>query len=624
MNDPRDFFENLVYEDLDQRRYTQQSPIMPDVWIRYGMKPHERHELLMVPNWHITPAYLASELEDSLEREARSGFDPKPWRRPQDKESKPLIAFNQNVVVASLWFDELVRVVLPLSYWWRRYILKPLNATGTPFAELAKKPAELRKILQAGLADGQFGPDVRWLTRVVGVLATIARLKKPKPLDDVKKDLNGLAKRVADLLVALPPWKERENDPVFSVNLNRDASVTLHDSVRAIKADAAQNLFNVRGDNIRWAVVDSGVDAGHPAFVDERGSRRVKATYDFVHIRELLAAKPRDLDDENKLSELRKLFPCLEDAAMVATLRLLLEERAAEKRRGAFVDRVIDWDHVEPFIKVTDADEGYVNSLHPHGTHVAGIIGADWRSDEDSSKTVFAGVAPAIQLYDLRVLDGKGEGKEFPIMSALQFVRHLNQRKGYVELHGVNLSFSIKHDVANYACGRTPVCDEAARLVASGVVVVAAAGNYGRARYLTPDGLDDEGFRTVSITDPGNADSVITVGATHRRDAHTYGVSYFSSRGPTGDGRIKPDLVAPGEKIRSTIPHKKYDRFDGTSMAAPHVSGAAALLLQRYSELIGQPAQVKEILCRTATDLGRERYFQGAGLLDILRALQSV
>ena len=59
-------------------------------------------------------------------------------------------------------------------------------------------------------------------------------------------------------------------------------------------------------------------------------------------------------------------------------------------------------------------------------------------------------------------------------------------------------------------------------------------------------------------------------------------------------------------------------------MAAPHVSGAAALIMARHSELINQPRRVKEILCKTATDLGRERYFQGAGLLDILRALESI
>ena len=65
-------------------------------------------------------------------------------------------------------------------------------------------------------------------------------------------------------------------------------------------------------------------------------------------------------------------------------------------------------------------------------------------------------------------------------------------------------------------------------------------------------------------------------------------------------------------------------RLDGTSMAAPHVSGAAATLMARHSELIGHPPRVKHILCSTATDLGRERYFQGHGLVDILRALQSM
>ena len=59
-------------------------------------------------------------------------------------------------------------------------------------------------------------------------------------------------------------------------------------------------------------------------------------------------------------------------------------------------------------------------------------------------------------------------------------------------------------------------------------------------------------------------------------------------------------------------------------MAAPHVSGAAAMLMARHAELIGEPAKIKEILCAAATDLGRERYFQGAGMLDVLRALQSV
>ena len=130
---------------------------------------------------------------------------------------------------------------------------------------------------------------------------------------------------------------------------------------------------------------------------------------------------------------------------------------------------------------------------------------------------------------------------EFAIIAALQYIRHMNDRYSFMTIHGANLSLSIPHDVRNFACGRTPVCNECERLVNSGVVVVAAAGNRGYQNFETAEGVF-EGYAAFSVTDPGNADGVITVGATHRFWPHTYGVSFFSSRGPTGDGRAKPDL----------------------------------------------------------------------------------
>jgi hypothetical protein len=204
----------------------------------------------------------------------------------------------------------------------------------------------------------------------------------------------------------------------------------------------------------------------------------------------------------------------------------------------------------------------------------------------------------------------------------LQFIRFLNARNSFFSVHGANLSLSIPHDVRNFACGRTPICNECERLVDSGVVVVAAAGNRGYQTFETKNGAF-ENYAAFSITDPGNADGVITVGATHRFWPHTYGVSFFSSRGPTGDGRLKPDLVAPGERIRSCV-LDGWAELDGTSMAAPHVSGAAAMLMARYSELIGQPRRIKKLLCEAATDLSRERTFQGNGMLDVLRAFQKI
>ena len=137
-------------------------------------------------------------------------------------------------------------------------------------------------------------------------------------------------------------------------------------------------------------------------------------------------------------------------------------------------------------------------------------------------------------------------------------------------------------------------------------MVVAAAGNRGFQKLTTIDGGVFESYAAFSITDPGNSESVITVGSTHGNWPHTYGVSFFSSRGPTGDGRVKPDLVAPGERVQSTITGGNNNEWGpefGTSMAAPHVSGAAAMLLARYEELIGQPRRVKQILCESASVL---------------------
>jgi subtilisin family serine protease len=267
----------------------------------------------------------------------------------------------------------------------------------------------------------------------------------------------------------------------------------------------------------------------------------------------------------------------------------------------------------------------YEPPAHEHGTHVAGVLAGDWRTDDAQGPGDHSvqGVCPDMELYDLRVFDANGNGDEFAILAALQYVRWLNSNASAPVIHGVNLSLSLDHEVGAYACGRTPVCDECERLLGSGTVVVAAAGNEGRAFYSMASGTS-EGYRQISITDPGNADGVITVGATHRHQPHTYGVSYFSSRGPTGDGRAKPDLVAPGEKITAPVPGGGLKSLDGTSQAAPHVSGAAALILARHPELIGQPAEIKRVLCETATDLGRERYFQGTGVVDVLRAIQSI
>jgi serine protease AprX len=205
-----------------------------------------------------------------------------------------------------------------------------------------------------------------------------------------------------------------------------------------------------------------------------------------------------------------------------------------------------------------------------------------------------------------------------------------------------------------FACGQSPLCVEVDRLVRSGVVVVVAAGNtgYGYNQSLVRDSVP--AGQDVTINDPGNAELAITVGSTHRNMPHVYGVSYFSSKGPTGDGRLKPDIVAPGERIISCQsgnagpqgeaassgsqtgvepptnganprPNAAYYKEDsGTSRAAPHLSGVIAAFLSVRREFIGKPEVVKQAFMSTATNLKRAVYFQGQGLVDLMRAIQSV
>jgi serine protease AprX len=400
---------------------------------------------------------------------------------------------------------------------------------------------------------------------------------------------------------------------IWRVAMNRPLDLSDTQARSTVKADAAYRVFEVECAEVTWAVIDSGIDQTHPGFNDG-GTCRVEKSFDLTSLRPLLNAAYRS------------------DPAANPQLAIACEAAGIELDRGvqllgsvyrALDTDSIDWSSIEPLIRLAAPPP----PIDGHGTHVAGIIGANWRDDDGSP--IVVGLCPDIRLYDLRILvpttgdpDEDLKQSEFAVISALQFVRYLNARNEHIAVHGVNLSLSIPHKVENYACGRTPVCDECERLVGAGVVVVAAAGNNGYHGFSTDKGTYS-GYATLSITDPGNAEAVITVGSTHKREPHSYGVSYFSSRGPTGDGRLKPDLVAPGERIRSTIPGEDYGPLDGTSQAAPHVSGAAAILMARFPELIGQPGRIKELLCESATDLGRERTFQGHGLLDILRALQS-
>ncbi|HVQ07528.1 MAG TPA: S8 family serine peptidase [Allosphingosinicella sp.] len=628
-----DVVNRILYGNGDRQRFTQDTPILPEVWQRYAARPGARQDLLITPLESTSAVALLRELLES------EGEDGDGALRKQARFA-PL----QTFLAAQLTFRELIHYLLPRTDWaqdaWEVFTASR-EKTSSGFAEIAFRqsfqsaltPEGLREVLgeaadaDATRKDKSLSGPLLDIARILTLTAIIylAENEGLKGITQARKLAEYHDQIVAcidELLHRLPAMarpkptkrgkKAQEEARIWRIASNRPIRLADEYARATVKADAAFRLFDVKCETITWAVIDSGVDGTHRGFLvdplnPQSGSRVVK-TYDLSILRALLDPAYDETNNEALVEARRRT-------------RLGVRESQRYLRnvyQSMFETEMLDWSSLEPLLAV----ERPATPNDGHGTHVAGIIGADLREAGDPHKVTLRGMCPDIRIMDFRIISDTIEDTEFAVIGALQLVRYLNSHNQYIVVHGVNLSLAIPHVVESFACGRTPVCDECERLVGAGVTVVAAAGNNGYHKYHTEKGVFP-GYATLSITDPGNADAVITVGATHRRDPHTYGISYFSSRGPTGDGRLKPDLVAPGERIESILPNNETGTLDGTSQAAPHVSAAAAMLMARYPELNREPRRIKRILCESATDLGRERAFQGHGLLDILRALQS-
>src|SRR5689334_602136 len=356
---------------------------------------------------------------------------------------------------------------------------------------------------------------------------------------------------------------------VAYVSLNRDAQPMGHlslttgaDQVRATPNTTSSSLD---GTGIGIAILDSGIDTNHRAFLNRANDVRVVYSEDFT-------------------------------------------------------------------------GEGRTDDPYGHGTHVASLAAGNGRI----SNGEYVGIAPNANLINLRVLNSTGVGTTAYVLRALDWVA--TNRTTY-NIRVVNLSLGMPA-IDSYR--NDPVCRAVRRLVDAGVVVFAAAGNNGK---------DSDGNKLYGrIHSPGNEPSAITVGATNTfgtDDRSDDDVATFSSRGPTRsfttdddgarhyDNLVKPDLVAPGNKLIDAEADGNYlvtqtpsldagvsgadDRkmmyLSGTSMATPVAAGTAALMLQANPSLT--PNLVKALLMYTAQPLaGYNMFEQGAGQLNIAGAVQ--
>jgi serine protease AprX len=514
---PRKLVEFVLLGPTHDRRQLQDSPILGDVWLEFAARPDKPIELLIAPDKEQPAGLVADRIDELVSR--------------GDEEHGADVAPLHGIVAARLKFRELLSIVVPMTGWWQSTRVKdqlrvytggadgPLVRSELPSDMEVEGAERLDRLAAAILVLAQkWTPEyderlaeelLPALDRFLALagLILVAGVNRPEPAADgaanvpltLAQALAGVkAQDIVALIVDLLDEIQKRGDIpklVWQISLNRTATPALERSVPAVKADAARRLFGVDCGEIAWAVIDSGIQGDHPAFRDAAGDMRVKQAFDFSGIRKIVSLDNRK-DNAARKERLKELLHGgLVKPPSEAEAIALLEELANDARS----QRPINWELVRPFVEIRRETP----PISDHGTHVAGIIGASRESAEaagDGSGDAVDGMCPDMKLYDFRVLAPGIRETEFAIIAALQYIRYLNARTDYTTIHGANLSLSIPHDVRNYACGRTPICMECERTVESGVVVVAAAGNFGFQSYQTATGRTRGTPRSASPT----------------------------------------------------------------------------------------------------------------------------
>jgi len=430
-----------------------------------------------------------------------------------------------------------------------------------------------------------------------------------------------LALAAAGPVQAAPPHADVDRDGVFE-NLEakvRDAPadgelaviVVLRRDATAARVGQLEDDFATLDAQQRFTFVD-----GFAGVVDANEVRDLAAAPEVAHV-ELDApvhAFNASAQSSFGVTATRTAVPGLDGDGDSSTAY------SASDLVAAVIDTGVDDDHVtldggkvlafQDFTESTyDAALDAAYDDDGHGTHIAATIAGDGDGDADGR-----GVAPGAGIVGLKVLDANGSGYTSDVIAAIEWARTNRV------IHGIEV---INMSLGSDGCsdGADAEADAVDAAVAAGIVVAVAAGNEGAGR--------------CTIGSPGAVESAITVGAMADQGVGGFYMADFSSRGTTLDGRIKPDIVAPGVRIRSARANTTngFTTFSGTSVASPFVAGVALLMRDQNPALT--PAAIKQTLRSTAVDWGRGGIAttagttgpdidHGAGRLDAHAALAAV
>ncbi|HEV2845727.1 MAG TPA: hypothetical protein VG477_12825, partial [Thermoanaerobaculia bacterium] len=405
--------EYLIFGTERQRRFTQDSPVLPDVWLEYNRKPGEPIDLLLTPFKGRPPSELYKKLRERLRQEDEAF--------PRGRRQRRM-TYNESYVVAELTLDEVIRVALPLTQWWVRYLWpealhydkskdvepekaipkveeqvhkaapeNPVETLRERMRGLRDYRGELEKLIQrrrivatAGSEDdippldpSNLKPsgDLLWMIEIVGALRAAIKRKPPaegdpRPVIKTLPTTKTVIDKILELMAGLSIDGLGAKPLLWAVQRNRDARGAIWKSSLAVKADAARRLFEISCKGLRWGIIDSGIDASHRAFRsrDEKGDQypewldgarartRIVEAYDFTRLRAIL-------DPEDPLTTVQK------DGA------IRFDARDRKKRKGLWdfrkqieEGRMLDWGRLAELIRVP-FDNDYKRPRNPHGTH---------------------------------------------------------------------------------------------------------------------------------------------------------------------------------------------------------------------------------------------------------------